>query len=45
MRRRFFIAGLVAAALLLAGLGALISLIRSVTSLAPSVDLERSTAR
>ncbi len=45
MRRRFFIAGLVVAALLLAGLGALISLVRSISSLAPSVDLERSTAR
>jgi hypothetical protein len=45
MRLRFLIAGLVVAALLLAGLGALISLVRSVTSLAPSVDLERSTAR
>ena len=45
MRRRLFVAGLVLAALLLAALGALISLVRSVTPLAPSVDLERSTAR
>ena len=43
MRRPLLIAGLVLAALLLAALGALISLVRSVTSLA-SVDLERSTA-
>ncbi len=43
MRRRLLIAGLVLAALLLAALGALISLARSLTSLAPSVDLERST--
>jgi hypothetical protein len=39
MRRRFFIAGLVAAALLLAGLAGLILLVRSVTSF----NLERST--
>jgi hypothetical protein len=44
MRRGPFIAGLVLAALLLAGLGVVISLIRSVTSLVPSADLERSTA-
>jgi uncharacterized membrane protein len=44
MRRRLLIGGIVLAALLLAGLGAAISLIRSVTSLAPSLTLERSTA-
>jgi hypothetical protein len=45
MRRRIFIAGIVFAALLLAGLGVAISLIRAVTSLAPSLAFERSTAR
>jgi uncharacterized membrane protein len=45
MRRRLLIGGIVLAALLLAGLGAAISLIRSVTSLAPSFTFERSTAR
>lgn len=45
MRRRLLIGGIVAAALLLAGLGALISLIRSVISVAPSLTVERSTAR
>lgn len=44
MRRGLFIAGLVLAALLLAGLGALISLVRSIASLAPSLTVERSTA-
>jgi hypothetical protein len=44
MRRGLFIAGLVLAALLLAGLGALISLGRSIASLAPSFAFERSTA-
>ena len=45
MRRRLFISGIVLAALLLAGLGALISLIRSVSSLVQPVTLERSIAR
>jgi len=45
MRRRLLIGGIVLAALLLAGLGAAISLIRSVTSLAPPLAFERSTAR
>jgi len=45
MRRRLLIGGIVAVALLLAGLGALISLIRSVISVAPSLTFERSTAR
>ena len=45
MRRGLFIAGLVLGLLLLAAVGASISLFRSVTSLAPSFDLERSTAR
>jgi hypothetical protein len=45
MRNRLLIGGIVVAALLLAGLGAAISLIRSLTSLAPSPTLERSTAR
>jgi hypothetical protein len=44
MRRGLFIAGLVLAALLLAALGVLISLVRSVTSPAPSLAFERSTA-
>jgi len=42
MRRRLVIGGIVLAALLLAGIGALISLVRSVTSIAPSITLERS---
>ena len=41
MRRGLFIAGLVLAALLLAALGVLISLVRSI---APSFAFERSTA-
>ena len=45
MRRRLLIGGLVLATLLLAGLGALISLIRSVTSFNPTPVFERSTAR
>jgi hypothetical protein len=45
MRRRLFIGGVVVAALLLAGLGALISLIRSVISLTQPLAFERSTAR
>jgi hypothetical protein len=45
MRRRFLIGALVLATLLLAGLGALISLIRSVTSLRPAPAFERSTVR
>jgi hypothetical protein len=45
MRRRLFIGGIVLAALLLAGLGALISLIRSVMSLTQPLVSERSTAR
>jgi len=45
MRRRLLLGGLVVAVLLLAGLGALISVIRSVTSLAPSLAFERSIAR
>jgi hypothetical protein len=45
MRRRLFIGGIVLAALLLASLGALISLIRSVNSLALPLAFERSTAR
>ncbi len=47
MRRRLFIAALVLATLGLAGLGAAISLVRSVRSLVattPSLALERSTA-
>jgi hypothetical protein len=44
MRRALFIAGLVLVALLLAALGALISLVRSIASLAPSPAFERSTA-
>jgi hypothetical protein len=40
MRRGLFIAGLVLAALLLAALGVLISLVRSI---APSFTFERST--
>ena len=45
MRRRLWIGGIVLAALLLAGLGAAISLVRALTSLAPSFTLERSIAR
>ncbi|HEY5693656.1 MAG TPA: hypothetical protein VIR14_04040 [Gaiellaceae bacterium] len=45
MRRRLLIGGIVLAALLLAGLGALISLTRSLVSLAPPLVFERSTAR
>jgi hypothetical protein len=45
MRNRLFIGGIVVAALLLAALGAAISLIRSVTSFVPSLVFERSTAR
>ena len=45
MRRRLLIGGIVVAALVLAGLGALISLIRSLTALTPSLAFERSTAR
>jgi hypothetical protein len=45
MRRRLFIGVIVLAALLLAGLGAVLSLIRSVTSLSPPLVFERSTAR
>jgi hypothetical protein len=45
MRRRLFIAGIVVAALLLAGLGALISLTRSVISIASPLEFERSFAR
>jgi hypothetical protein len=45
MRRSFLIGGIVLAALLLAGLGASISLARSIRSLtATSLTLERSTA-
>ncbi|HET8556988.1 MAG TPA: hypothetical protein VFU52_00740 [Gaiellaceae bacterium] len=44
MGRRLLIAGLVLATLLLAGLGACISLVRSIrTTLAPSTVFERST--
>ena len=45
MRRRLLIGGIVLAALLLAGLGAVISVIRSVTSIAPPLTVERSSAR
>jgi hypothetical protein len=46
MRRGFFIAGLVLATLLLAGLGACLSVVRSIrATLAPSLALERSIAR
>ena len=45
MRRRLFIGGIVLAALLLAGLGAVISLVRSVTSLTQPLAFERSTVR
>ena len=45
MGRRLFIGGIVVAALLLAALGAAISLIRSITSLVPSLLFERTTAR
>ena len=46
MRRAFLIAGLVLATLLLAGLGASISLVRSIRSriTTPSLAFERSTA-
>jgi hypothetical protein len=45
MRQRLFIGGLVLATLLLAGLGACISLVRSIRStLTPSIAFERSTA-
>jgi hypothetical protein len=45
MRRGLFIAGLVIGTLLLAGLGACISLVRSIrTSLTPSIAFERRTA-
>jgi len=44
MRRALFIAAFVIATLLLAGLGVVISLFRSVTSFAPSLSPERSTA-
>jgi hypothetical protein len=45
MRRRLFIGGIVLAALLLAGLGALISLVRSVLSLKQPLAFERSAAQ
>jgi hypothetical protein len=45
MRRRLLIGALVLATLLLAGRGALISLIRSVISHTPDLTYERSTAR
>jgi hypothetical protein len=46
MGRRFLIAGLVLATIALAGLGACISLIRSIRSiLTPSVAFERSTSQ
>ena len=45
MRRRLVIGGIVLAALLLAVLGVVISLVRSIASIAPSLNLERSTAR
>ena len=45
MGRLLFIGALVVAALLLAAVGALLSLLRSVVSLAPSLTLERSSAR
>jgi hypothetical protein len=45
MRRGLLLGVIVVAALLLAGLGALISLIRSLTSLGPPLVFERSTAR
>lgn len=45
MRRRLLIGGIVLAALLLAGLGAFISLVRSVMSLTQPLAFERSTAR
>jgi hypothetical protein len=47
MRRHLLIAGLVLATLLLAGLGASISLLRSIRSriaITPSLAFERSTA-
>jgi hypothetical protein len=45
MRRRLFMAGLVLATLLFAGLGACISLVRSIrAALTPSPAIERSTA-
>jgi hypothetical protein len=44
MRRRLFMTGLVLATLLFAGLGACISLVRSIRAiLAPSLAFERST--
>jgi hypothetical protein len=45
MRRRFLIGALVLATLLLAGLGALISLIRSVNSFVSAPAFERSIVR
>jgi hypothetical protein len=45
MRRRLLIGTLVLATLLLAGVGALISLIRSVTSFTSAPTVERSIAR
>jgi hypothetical protein len=45
MGRRLFIGGIVVVALLLAGLGAAISLVRSIASLVPSLVFERSTVR
>jgi len=46
MGRRVLIAGLVLATLLLAGLGACISLVRSLrTTLMPSIAFERSAAQ
>jgi hypothetical protein len=46
MRQRLVIAGLVLATLLLAGLGACISLVRSIRStFTPSLAIERSTAQ
>mgnify|MGYP006951349098 CR=1 FL=1 len=45
MRRRLFIGAVVLATLLLAALGALISLVRSVLSLRQPLTFERSTAQ
>ena len=45
MRRAVFIAGFVVATLLLAGLGVVVSLFRSIASFAPSLSPERSTAQ
>jgi hypothetical protein len=45
MRRRLLLGGIALAVLLLAGLGASISLLRSLTSVIPSLAFERSTAR